>query len=490
MTSTAMASMATASPTADVIDLDDDNDGNGLSDDLQIAPFNLVDTDRDRIPDFRDLDSDNDGLTDLFENGGNDDNNDGRIDGFIDANGDGADDVLQMAGTGPRDSDGDGVPNHLDLDSDNDGNSDASEAGAVANAMLDTDGDGIPDSVDVSQTGGDDADGDGIDDRFDASFILTDDTDGDGDGIIDSADPDANGDGLADDPQNALALGQALPDTNGNGIADIFDADSGILRTGLDGRGGCSISGPTGNRGSFDPLFALMISVIAAIAWRRRSIRNRAKKHKVNARTATAVAAPILVIILVFTAAATLAPTTTYADRNGLRPWLGGGIGLSRLRPDASEISESVTDDNSTAYSFMLGLDINHRFGVQLGYTDLGQAELSDDNNITYSEISGDLLVYALARKFRREHRLGFLPFARVGLSKMNNDATLPFERVNDLSINFGAGLEYATRSGLAARAEITSFDTDATQAGISLLYRFGGHNSHTTPSLPPHYRW
>ena len=174
-----------------------------------------------------------------------------------------------MAGTDPRDSDGDGVPNHLDLDSDNDGKSDASEASAFANTVLDTDGDGIPDSVDVSQTNGDDADDDGIDDRFDASFIIADDTDGDG--IIDSADPDANGDGLADDTQNVFSREQALPDTNGNGIVDIFDADTGLVRTGLDGFGGCSIGDPTGNRGSFDPLFTLMISAIAIIAWRRRA---------------------------------------------------------------------------------------------------------------------------------------------------------------------------------------------------------------------------
>ena len=256
-----------------------ESDANGLSDDLQIAPFDLVDTDRDRIPDFRDLDSDNDGIPDVIESGGVDDNNNGRIDNFTDANGDGADDVSQMRSTAERDSDGDGVPNRLDLDSNNDGLSDSFEAGSadsrgdgIIDTMLDSDSDGIPDSVDVSQTAGEDTDNDGIDDRFDASFLLEDDLDGDG--IVDSADPDADGDGLADDPQNALALGQALPDNNGNGEFDGFDVDEGALRVGLSGRGGCSIS-PTPNNGSVDPLFALMLSVVATLLWRKRLIRIR-----------------------------------------------------------------------------------------------------------------------------------------------------------------------------------------------------------------------
>ena len=484
-----------------------DNDGNGLSDDMQLAPFDLLDTDRDGIPDLRDLDSDNDGITDAIESGGIDDDNDGRIDGFSDANSDGADDVVQMSGAEPRDSDNDGVPNHLDLDSDNDGASDTVEAGAVdsdadgiADTMRDSDGDGIPDSVDVSQTSGNDADGDGIDDRFDASFILQDDNDGDG--IIDSADPDANGDGLADNPQNAPALGQALPDANNNGIADAFEASDGILITGLDGRG-CSIGGPAGRSGPIDPLFALMISAIAALAWRRRSKSLTASRqglkndgYSAEVTPSSLARSPIksactryttasfVLITMALTAVSSLTPTAAHADRNGFRTWLGGAVGLSRLQPDATRINETVTDDNGTALSGMIGMDINHRFGAQIGYTDLGQARLSNNNHVSYYEISADLLVYGLAKKGRREHRLGFLPFGRVGISQMNNNSSLPFRRDNDLSLNVGAGLEYAHRSGLAARAEFTSFDTDALHAGIGLLFRFGGHNRHRAPAI------
>ena len=475
-----------------------ESDANGLSDDLQIAPFDLVDSDRDRIPDSRDLDSDNDGIPDVIESGGVDDNNNGRVDNFTDANRDGADDVSQMRSTAERDSDSDGVPNRIDLDSDNDGLSDSFEAGSndsrgdgIIDTMLDSDSDGIPDSVDVSQTAGEDTDNDDIDDRFDASFLLEDDTDGDG--IVDSADPDADGDGLADDPQNVLSLGQALPDNNGNGDFDGFDVDEGVLRVGLSGRGGCSI-GPTPNNGSVDPLFALMLSVVATLLWHRRLIRicsvefvcdSDASRHSLQmcskVKSTQAIVDNLLPIAIVLTTASAASITTTdaHADSGGLQPWLGVGVGISRLQPDASAINQSIIDDRDTASSAMLGLDLNHRFGVQLGYTDLGRAELTNNNHIAYYELSVDTLIYGLANRFRREHRLGFLPFGRVGISTMKNSSSLPFIRVNDVSIKFGLGLEYATHLGLAARVEVTSFDTDALFAGVGLLYRFGTHNKH-----------
>lgn len=168
------------------------------------------------------------------------------------------------------------------------------------------------------------------------------------------------------------------------------------------------------------------------------------------------------------------------ADGPGFRPWIGGGIGISQLEPDTSEVPETVTDENSTGFRGMLGLDINHRFGLELSYTDLGEAELSGDNSVSYEQISLDVLAYIFADKSRREHRTGLLPFLRVGATVMENDATVPFIRENNVSLGIGAGLEYGFRSGIAARAEVIGFDFDAQYAGLSLLYRFGGHSEHS----------
>jgi len=255
-----------------------DLNNNGLSDELEVLPFELVDTDGDLVPDFLDLDSDNDGLSDLLESGGVDQNHDGRIDEFADADGDGADDARQIVGPAGRDSDNDGIPNRLDLDSDNDGLTDAAESGAITDIndgitdpLRDTDGDGIPDSVDVDLTGGADVDGDGIDDEFDASILFGDDADRDG--IIDSADPDANGDGFADDPNNVLGSGESLPDQNANGVADMLEGPAGVVRSGLDGYAGCSLVEPTGKRAS-DPLFAMLgLAALIGCVRRRRVTR-------------------------------------------------------------------------------------------------------------------------------------------------------------------------------------------------------------------------
>jgi len=89
------------------------------------------------------------------------------IDGFTDADGDGIDDTVAAVPGLVVDTDGDGIPDFQDLDSDNDGLSDVTEAGGT-----DADGDGIADSL-VSGTALPDADGDGIPD-FQEPVVDTD----------------------------------------------------------------------------------------------------------------------------------------------------------------------------------------------------------------------------------------------------------------------------------------------------------------------------
>jgi hypothetical protein len=174
-------------------DGDRDTDNDGILDIVECgSSTSCPDTDADGIKNSFDLDSDGDGITDAHEAFGNDADGDGRYDGFVDQNQDGADDELVRLRTPPIDTDGDGVPDYLQLDSDGDGIPDAIEG-------HDADGDG---QADV-QAIGVDKDQDGLDDAFDAHCIrkdmCADDTvfggtpaptpDHDGDDIEDFRDP-------------------------------------------------------------------------------------------------------------------------------------------------------------------------------------------------------------------------------------------------------------------------------------------------------------
>ena len=110
----------------DSSDLDSDNDG--IPDEVE----GFEDSDGDGIPDFQDLDSDNDGINDVIEGGGVDANGDGFQDGS-DGDGNGLVDTVDPDETetplAVPDSDGDGAADFVDLDSDNDSIGDLVENG-------------------------------------------------------------------------------------------------------------------------------------------------------------------------------------------------------------------------------------------------------------------------------------------------------------------------------------------------------------------------
>ena len=184
------------------------------------------DSDGDGVPDYLDLDSDNDGILDTIESGGNDpfgdedndgvfnyqdneDNGNGGPGGttdYTDTNNDGIPDVY--------DFDEDGIPNHLDLDSDNDGITDVIEAGGT-----DSNNDGLADG-NVNEDGIPSSAGSGLtptnSDSDDLPNFL--DLDSDNDGLYDlleAGGTDADNNGIADD----------LSDSDNDGLADIYDGN-------------------------------------------------------------------------------------------------------------------------------------------------------------------------------------------------------------------------------------------------------------------------
>ncbi|GLU42719.1 PA14 domain-containing protein [Allomuricauda sp. NBRC 101325] len=106
----------------------------------------MVDTDGDGIPNYQDLDSDGDGIPDNVEA----QTSLGYVaSSGVDANNNGLDDAYESTGISPVDTDGDGTPDFMDTDSDNDGTNDTTEA-ALTLSGSDSDGDGLDNTTDTS----------------------------------------------------------------------------------------------------------------------------------------------------------------------------------------------------------------------------------------------------------------------------------------------------------------------------------------------------
>ena len=133
-------------------------------------------------------------------------------------------DSILMGPTTPctPDIDGDGVPNGLDLDADNDGIFDIVESG---NEALDTNNSG---RVDFNDTGFVDTDLNGADDRAEANTLK----DSDNDGIIDAFELDSDGDGCKD------VIEAGYTDNNSDGLlgnVSVTQNASGTVTSGVDG---------------------------------------------------------------------------------------------------------------------------------------------------------------------------------------------------------------------------------------------------------------
>ncbi|MEQ8908789.1 MAG: SdrD B-like domain-containing protein [Vicingaceae bacterium] len=209
-----------------------DTDGNGIVDNLETAAGSgimvapLPDSDNDGKPDYLDLDSDNDGILDIVEAGGEDSDQDGQVDGLIDTDSNGLDDRIESTPLDIPNTDESfentngltNLPNYIDIDSDSDGIDDTREGYSTANyafptLLTDTDSDGIIDFWDVSAFSSPivpyDRDSDDTPDYLD--------DDSDNDGVSDLIEGnDADGDGVVDVTLSGV-------DDDNNGLDDALD---------------------------------------------------------------------------------------------------------------------------------------------------------------------------------------------------------------------------------------------------------------------------
>lgn len=213
------------------------------------------DKDLDNIPDWHDLDSDNDSILDVEEGGNPDPDNDGEIgEGTptVDEDGRATEDINGnplSTTSDPFDSDMDGVPDFHDLDTDNDGINDVREASRIDPDNNGLPGTGIPNvnskGIPTSDSNGqifaptsnpDDTDTDGVRDYRDLDsdndgindVEESGNPDGDDDGIIGTNNPVVNNDGQATVSGNGDPIGTTSDptDTDGDNTPDFRDLDA------------------------------------------------------------------------------------------------------------------------------------------------------------------------------------------------------------------------------------------------------------------------
>ena len=227
---TATITVVVTPPVVSDIDTDDDGIVDSFEDlnlDLDNNPAtNPTDTDGDGFPDYLDIDSDNDGIPDNIEA----QSTEGYIPpSGVDANNNGLDDAYEQDGNLgliPIVTDDDGIPDYVDEDSDNDGVPDSIEGN-------DFDMDGIADNNFI----GSDKDNDGLDDGYEGETAIDRDVndeiedpsylpDSDGDGIPDFRDTDDDDDGiLTADEDNNSDNDFANDDWDSDGTPDYLDVD-------------------------------------------------------------------------------------------------------------------------------------------------------------------------------------------------------------------------------------------------------------------------
>lgn len=479
-----------------------DSDDDGIDDLSEVGPAsNPKDSDGDKIIDALDPDDDNDGLLTTQESRGDDDLD--RMPNYLDRlfntpdpeadyDGDGIKNALENSEilSGQRiailDTDGDFMPNALDLDSDNDGKADAVE---WPNALIASppmrDRDSLPDYVDVDDHGADsfggdsdhdtlsdslecanllavlcadsdqdgqpdymenDADNDGLSDTLEAGPDSRYPLDSDYDGLVDFRDSDSDNDGITDALE--CSTPPACSDSNNNGTPDYRESST----RNIEGNTGSEGVVKTQTKGSGSLNILSLVALLGIGLLRQRRL--------------------LCKLLLPLVCAACITPTTQ--AQSGY--FYGGvGTGMSGLEPDTSETpSLTLDDDSAVTLSTHLGYGYSEQVSLELAWSDLGEATFQPTGVLAYESLRvGALVYYFFSNEARTANSTGvYLSGGAVTL--MNTAKNISFDKGNSLSLFYGLGLEHWLSEGWSFRLAYNTYDEDAAELAVSALYHFG----------------
>ncbi len=193
------------------------------------------------------------------------------------------------------------------------------------------------------------------------------------------------------------------------------------------------------------------------------------------------------------------------ADRNfNQRIYVGANAGLTHLQPRTDNTPYEVNDNSSTGGSLTLGYDLTPHWSIEGYFANLGKASIrrklnhANVGDIDYRDWGVSAIGYFYnsrraadyVRGFDDEgfyRREGLSAYGRVGFSRLETTSgSVDFEQINDTDIHIGAGLEYGWSNGIAARAELVSYDKDSKFLSIGILKRFGEAQPYPLPKVEP----
>ncbi len=462
--------------------------------------INPTNTDADGVPDYLDLDTDNDALFDVIEAGGLDQNADGIIDDL--ANSEGS--ILL-----PTDTDGDGIGDWREIDSDNDGVYDIVGSGFAAldadgdgrvDDLSDSDNDGIADVYDqtIGFGGASDADKDGISDSLEGTGDF------DADGIPDYLDTDSDNDGIPD-VQEIDTISGGLIDTDGDGMPNYidFDSDNDGISDELEGAEDLNNNGipdyidsegtlKTAVSGSSSVWFLVLLICFTSVRFRR---------------TITAMA-PVFASLICLSALLLQIPVVHAASLcgNSIFPenlrdyqegkdserdvaeyqscwYVGGGLGYSYLSPqgEANNFFLDSRRNNDIGYHFFLGKQFSPSWFAEFKYVDMGEAGITNRNLAIAAAFPRAAITYkvpSLMAGYQLQATQNWILFLKTGIASIMNDVTggpVPFEKQSTVQLGIGSGTQYNfARSQWFVRGDFDWYDRDAWYAGISVGMQFG----------------
>jgi len=444
-----------------------------------ISITSIVDLDGDGIRDQQDLDSDNDGIPDVSEAGSSDSDFDGKYDFFLDLNGDGMADRLTATPIIPRDTDLDGVDDYRDLDSDNDGLSDRLETSntdtdgdGMVDGFVDVNIDGLHDPYNTEFDGVPDTDRDGFPDYRD--------TDSDGDGVSDAEEgfsstvdselvvPSTPFNPSLVEPKPALTLETG---ENGNVLGCSLTTASHPSKT-VDAAfllmlfvAFLVMFKQFVMRKSFANRKRYSQRLSQPRAGQPRNSQLRDGKPKPSAQTSLTT----LLAMTVLSGCAAQSNGNPAAGLSTLGPYAGVGLGASFLNVNTSDTTLEQNQDFSAAGQVTLGVDMGPTLALELRAADLGEATFDTGEALGYQVADASALAKARFNKLTA--------FGRVGVGALFNDGDFDTKQKNKTHLVIGAGAEYTLSRQLSVRSEWQGHDVDVMHGQLSLLYRFGARN-------------